>query len=352
MVERALLVINRSSGIGYGNEFLSLLPRTLSEALGGAVKLCVDVVSDHPQAKSCAKAFLGTSAASAAVIAGGGGGTLRAVIEAVCEIFGTGSLPGRERLQVTGLRMGSGNVVARLFGVPLNPVEAIREIGGSLQAGRWAPCCVIGCRIGTPRGEPATRYAVTMCGLGQFGRTSGDLARWHKRLPRLRRFATQFVKLESLNNVEYGLAALIRAIWCTLRPGACESVRVEASGKSHSLRLLAGVALNFPIEMLPFDPEVRVEDAALSLHLVPLESRFTSLCMAFAPGRLVRRSYAIHIGPKDRAELRILDRDTVEFFLDEDPELAYRKLTIEVAGTLAFVPGSAYACPPKGASRP
>jgi len=150
--------------------------------------------------------------------------------------------------------MGSGNVVAKLFGIPLNPVQAIREIGGSLRAGRWAPCCVIGCRIGTPRGEPVTRYAVTMCGLGQFGRTSGDLARWHKRLPGLRRFATRLVKLESLNNVEYGLAVLIRAIWCILQPGVCESVRVEAGGKSHSLRLLAGVALNFPIKMLHFDP--------------------------------------------------------------------------------------------------
>src|SRR6516225_9963645 len=60
--------------------------------------------------------------------------------------------------------------------------------------------------------------------------------------------------------------------------------------------------------------------------------------MAFAPGRLVKQSYAIHSGPKDRAELRILDRDTVELFLDEDPELAYRGLTVEVAGTRAFVP--------------
>jgi len=352
LVERVLLVINRSSGTGHGNELLGLLSRTLSEALRGPVKLCVDVVSDHPQAKSCAKAFLGASAASAAVIAGGGGGTLRAVIEAVCEIFGAGSLPGLERLQVTGLRMGSGNVVARLFGIPLNPVQAIREIGGSLRAGRWAPCCVIGCHIGTPRGEPATRYAVTMCGLGQFGRTSGDLTKWHKRLPGLRRFVTRFVKLESLNSVEYGLAVLIRAIGCFLWPGACERVRVKAGGKSYSLRLLAGVVLNFPIKMLPFDPKVGVEDAALSLHLVPLEGRFTSLCMAFAPGRLVKQSHAIHIGPKDRAELRILDRDTVELFLDEDPELAYRGLTVEVAGTLAFVPGSAYASPSKGASPP
>ncbi len=273
------------------------------------------------------------------------------MVEAVCEVYSAGSLSSRERVQVTGLRMGSGNVVAKLFGIPLNPVEAIRGIGESLRVGRWAPCCVICCRIGTPRGETVTRYAVTMCGLGQFGRTSGDLARWHKRLPRLRRFATRFVKLESLNNVEYGLAVLIRSIWCSLWPRVAESVEVEASGKSNSLRLLAGVALNFPIRMLPFDPGVRVEDAALSLHLVPLESRFTSLCMAFAPGRLVKRSYAIHLGPKDRAKLRILDRDSVEFFLDEDPEVAYRELTIEVAGTLAFVPGSGYASPSKGTAR-
>ena len=39
--------------------------------------------------------------------------------------------------------------------------------------------------------------------------------------------------------------------------------------------------------------------------------------------------------------VKLLDRESVEFFLDEDPEQAYREITLEVAGTLAFLPGSA-----------
>ena len=43
--------------------------------------------------------------------------------------------------------------------------------------------------------------------------------------------------------------------------------------------------------------------------------------------------------------MRVVARDSVEFFLDEDPERAYGGLTLEVAGTLAFVPGAAYGVP-------
>ena len=37
--------------------------------------------------------------------------------------------------------------------------------------------------------------------------------------------------------------------------------------------------------------------------------------------------------------VRLLDRESVEFFLDEDPERAYREISLEVAGVLAFLPG-------------
>jgi hypothetical protein len=43
----------------------------------------------------------------------------------------------------------------------------------------------------------------------------------------------------------------------------------------------------------------------------------------------------------DSFTIRLLDRDSVEFFLDEDPELATGWLKLEVAGVLAFVPGRA-----------
>lgn len=346
MVERTLLVINRSSGTGHGADIASRLRSTLAETLGPRMDLPVEVVSDHPQARACARKFLRASEAPAAVIAGGGGGTLRAVMEGICDGSAPGLLPGRERIRVSGLRMGSGNVVAKQFGVPLDPLEGVRGIAGNLQADRTSPCCVMRCQIALPPGAAEIRHAVTMCGLGQFGRVPGDLARWRRRLPRLRRFLARLWKLEALNDVEYALASLIRFGWCAIWPRACEAVEIRAQGRTQRMRLLTAVVLNLPIKGLPFDPGVRIEEAALSLHLLPFTGRFRSLWSVLAARRAASQAQTIRLGPEDGVEIRFLDRDSVEFFLDEDPEQAHGRLTIQVAGTLAFVPGPAYSWPP------
>jgi hypothetical protein len=54
-------------------------------------------------------------------------------------------------------------------------------------------------------------------------------------------------------------------------------------------------------------------------------------------GRL--RTWRLPAGESLRVSL--LDRESVEFFLDEDPEHAFGEITLEVAGTLAFLPGDA-----------
>jgi hypothetical protein len=41
-------------------------------------------------------------------------------------------------------------------------------------------------------------------------------------------------------------------------------------------------------------------------------------------------------------EILPLDRDALEFFLDEDPMTFHGRLTLQVAGSLAFVPGPEY----------
>jgi hypothetical protein len=48
------------------------------------------------------------------------------------------------------------------------------------------------------------------------------------------------------------------------------------------------------------------------------------------------------LGPGEQLRLTLLDRDSVEFFLDEDPERAYGHIAVDIAGTIAFVPGSRY----------
>ena len=85
--------------------------------------------------------------------------------------------------------------------------------------------------------------------------------------------------------------------------------------------------MNFPIKALPFKPAVTVEDEALAAYLIPLNLR-------------IRRH---RIEKAQRLEIRLLDRECVELFLDEDPVTTCKRLSLEVAGSIAFVPGPDYA---------
>jgi diacylglycerol kinase family enzyme len=321
MGRRTLLIVNRTSGTGCGPAMAGRLLRELTLACPGS-ELELELVDDHPSTRQVARRFFAASSRPAAVIAGGGGGTLRAAVEGVCDAA-NGTLPPGDALVLGALRMGSGNVVARRLGVAQDPIEGIRRLAASLDANRTARCAVIRCRFGTASGEDL-RHAVTMCGLGQFGRTSGDLARWHARLPEPRRAIASVVGIERLNNFEYAASAAGRLLASTIAPGTAEEVQVTLGERSERFRLLAGAVMNFPIGAIPFDPRVTMGEAAAGVLLLP------------RGGRL--RTWRLNAG--DRLRVEFLDRESVEFFLDEDPERAHRELTIDVPGTLSFVLGT------------
>src|ERR687886_3057349 len=140
----------------------------LAELLGEQERLQVEVVEDHLAARACSNEFLRASDAPAVVIVGGGSGTLRAVIEGLCEGRAAGELPGRERGRVGALRMGSGNPLARQFGVPQDPETGLRGIIENLRAGRTAPCCVLRCETGTRGDRTEVHHAATLGGFGQL----------------------------------------------------------------------------------------------------------------------------------------------------------------------------------------
>ncbi len=105
------------------------------------------------------------------------------------------------------------------------------------------------------------------------------------------------------------------------------------------MRLLSGFLMNFPLKAFPFNPEVRAEDEALMLYLIPLKGKLSALLLLLSPDRFINLSSRIRIEKSERVEIRLLDRDRAEFFLDEDPMTFHGQLTIQVAGSLAFVPG-------------
>ena len=340
---RILLMVNRTAGIGHGRAIVGRLRAMLAELSGERTTLQVEVVEDHPAARARANEFLTASDAPAVVIVGGGSGTLRAVIEGLCEGRAAGELPGHERVRVGALRMGSGNPLARQFGVPQDPEAGLRGIIENLRAGRTAPCCVLRCEVGMPNGSPEVHYAATMGGFGQFGRTPGDLVRWRRLVPAPRAVVARLLGVERLNNVEYVFAVLFRSASCALLgSSATEVVEVRAEKRKVVLPLLAGVAMNFPFKELPIDPGVRVEDEALSLYLIPFTGRLSALRLVLTPQRLIRGALRIKIRKVEGAEIRLIDRDAAEFFLDEDPMIFHGQLTLQVAGSLAFVPGPEY----------
>jgi hypothetical protein len=315
----------------------------LVKLLGEQATLQVEVVTGHPEARTRAKEFLDASDVPGLILVGGGGGTLRAVIEGLCEGSEEGRLPGRERVLIGALRMGSGNVVARQFGIPRDPEAGLRGIIENLRVGRTVPCCVMRCETGTRGDRMEVHYGATLGGFGQLGRVPGDLVRWEHRLPAVHKVAATLFGIERLTNVEYALALLIRSASTALLGGSmAEKVEVSMQDRRGAMRLLAGVAMNFPFKAFPVDPGVRVEDEALSLHLVPYTGRLSTLLLVLAPRRLLRGALQIRIEDQDRVEIRLVDRDTAEFFLDEDPMTFRGRLSLQVAGSLAFVPGPEY----------
>lgn len=346
-MKKVLFMVNRSSATGCSDATIDHLRMILEESLGYDTNLQTEIVDDHTQARQQTRLFLAMSDAPATIITGGGGGTLRAVIEGICEgqVTMHRDLPGGDRIRVAALRMGSGNIVAKQFGVPLDPKQALKGIVANLKEGRTAPCCVMRCEVGRKGSLPEVRYAVAMAGFGQFGRSPGDLARWHRRLPTLRRLIAKIIGIERLNTVEYGLSFFTRSVWCALWPNAAEVVELRMGERTESMRLLTGVVMNFPVKQVPFTPGVWIEDAALSMNFVPYPGRWVSLLTVFSMRNLARKAVQFRIEGSDSVEVRLVNRDSVEFFLDEDPEVFYGKVNFQVAGTLAFVPGPDYKWP-------
>ena len=320
MSPSALLILNRASGTGHPAGIADQLAQALRSGYGSPLQIQSVVVDDHPEARSAAARHASAAPRPSVIVTAGGGGTLRAVVEGVLEAF-PAAPPGPDVLRLAALRMGSGNVVARGLGIPRDPLTAARQVGEGLTRDATRPVAVIRCAHGLPGGGTAVRHAVTMCGLGQWGLVPGDISRWRHRHARGRKRIASWVGLERVNGIEYMIFGAARMLAGTVSTSRCAMVEIDGARR---LRLLAAVALNLPLPPLP-DPGVALGDEAVGLTVVP------------RLGRPFRR----RLGPGDSFAIRLLDRNAVEFFLDEDPEEAAGWLRLEVAGVLAFVPGHA-----------
>lgn len=341
-VGRALLLVNRASGVGHSGAAIDSLRAILEAQLAAGVVPTTQTVDGHEEARALVSRYLEEGDAPAAIIVGGGGGTLRAAIEGICQGSEPGRLPGPGRVRLAALRLGSGNLLARQLGVPADARAGLEGILNNLRKGLTARCAIMRCEAGVPGGRRVVQYAATLGGFGQAGRLPGDLARWHRRLPGLRRRAAKLLGVERLNGFEYALALGARSLLSVLRPRLSEVVEVRAAGVKKQMRLLAGLAVKFPFKELPFNPGVRLEEEAFSLFLIPHTGRVGALLPILAPRRLIREALRVRLEAGARVEFRLLDRDAAEYFLDEDSAMFHHTLTLEVMGALAFLPGPDY----------
>jgi hypothetical protein len=316
----ALLILNRASGTGHAAGIVDQLTQALQSGHGSPLEIDAVVVDDHPAARAAAANHALVAPRPSLVVAAGGGGTLRAVVEGVMDAF-PAAPPPPQVVRLAALRMGSGNVVARNLGIPLDPLEAARQVGAGMALNSTRPCSVLRCSHGLPGGATSVRYAVTMCGLGHWGLVPGDIVRWRESHAAGRKRAASWIGLERVNALEYVAFGAARMLAGTLSASRCEMVEIDGV---RQVRLLAAVVLNLPLSPLP-NPRVEMGDEAIGITIVP------------RLGRPFRR----RLEPGESFEVRLLDRESTEFFLDEDPERAIGWLRLDVAGVLQFVPGRA-----------
>ncbi len=325
--------MNEASGAGHGPETVARIEKVLEDAFGGVHTI---VVRDHPSAAARARDIAHEWKGPAVLFVGGGGGTLRGVIEGIAEAEEGGGLPGPDRLLLAPLRMGSGNLLAKKLGVPKDPVEACSRLVFAVRAGRIRHCPIGAYEFELEDGTTQTRYAASLAGFGQLGRVPGDLERWHRSFPGLRRAFARVFGLERWNDFEYAAATLRRAVGSALAPRSVEEVCVLSVDGEERMRLLAGVVLAFDVPALPFAGPGG-EGGKLSAWFVPYRGRFQAITLVLAPRRHARSAIGCEIEPGRPLSVTVTDRDRVEMFLDEDPVWLHRRLEVRIAGTLAFV---------------
>lgn len=327
-----LLAINAAAGTGNTPALGRRLAGILRDRLGREHHVKLARAEGHEAIRGTARQFTLRHPENSVVIAGGGGGTLRAVIE------GVGMKQPNHGPWLGALRMGSGNVIAKQLGIAMDPIKGVEELAGQLLRKAVTECCVIGCETD---GTADPVYGATLGGFGLFGSVPSRLATYHTRHPRLHRFAAHTVGIERLTDLEYGLCLAGLCSGAAWNPNTLPEIEVQQGDHTESFRVLAGALMNFPLKALPFQPELSVEDPALSLHLIPYRSRLQALSLVPRAKALAKEARILRITANTPVTLRVQGGKRMPFFIDEDP-LEASEVTLRVAGLLPFIPGKKF----------
>ena len=134
--QSALFVVNQSSGLGRGAAEIERLHQEFDRAFAFIPPRVVEIAATHEQARQFTRNFLTTHAAPYFLLAGGGAGTSRAMLQGVMELVAEKKIQLRD-VYFSALRLGSGNVVPKMLGIPADPLAALCGIAQGLRNVQW-----------------------------------------------------------------------------------------------------------------------------------------------------------------------------------------------------------------------
>ncbi|HKZ87061.1 MAG TPA: diacylglycerol kinase family protein [Anaerolineae bacterium] len=344
--ESAFLVVNRPSGNGQSEEDIERLRAAFDDRFRWIDDRTFAVAEGHDEVVNLTREFLAAVKGPCFLLSGGGGGTNRALVQGFLEEIESGTV-GLDDVLISSLRLGSGNLIPKHFGMPRDPLEGMKRISADLDARQARACCVYRCTLHYPDGMTRQRYGLTMGGLGQFARVPDDIKRWRDAHRRLMRCASRVIPLEAINTFQYTAFSALRAIRCIARPECAERVEIRHAHRRDRFRLFAGILLNFDFPQLPIRGGCDIGEPRLVLCCIPCEGRRQTVRTLLDWRNLDRRIRKYEITPGTPIDVEFVDHQPTTLALDEDTFTAPARIGFEVAGLVRFVAGT-----PTGWARP
>ena len=338
-ITSALFIVNRSSGAGHTRQAAKLLENRFYNQFQPGIPHCLyAVTAGHDQVRQITHEFLETFPGPWLLLSGGGSGTNRAQIQAIMDNIERGSVQPDD-IYITALRLGSGNIIARHLNLPADPMLALARIADSLPKGNTLPCCLYRCVCHDSHGQSQTYYGATLAGIGQFSQVPQDVAHWRQRHPQLMTQLLNHIPIETINNWQYTTFSLLRALKCLLRPQRADDVMIEQDGRLTSLRLFAGMLINFDFPPLPFQTGCLINQPRLKLCLIPQTSRRQMLAALAHWHSLDNYILTYTLTPERPIAIHFVSDSQTTLALDEDIFVVPTHIRFKVAPSIHFVTG-------------
>jgi hypothetical protein len=333
-IKDMLFIINLEAGTGYEKTEVQELISVIQDRIDPCTRLCIETVSDHPAIIRLTESFIKRNTQEKVIIAGGGGGTLHAVITAIYKLKEKSHQP-LPPIKIGTLRMGSGNVIAKLMGIPKDPVRGLVTLIDGLNRNTYKQVCIGRFDFTDRTDTRRTVYGATLMGFGEFGHVPGEASRFNKRFPFLHHVLSGLFGIEFLNTCEYILCLLRRGLIRFFNPHLLCRAKITSKGISFMHTIISGLIMNFPIQSIPIHPGITISDERLYLHSIPYTKRRDILYSVFKPHKL--RASGFYITPSQPAEIEFTHNKATELFIDEDPYIIKDTIHVSIAGTLDFI---------------